>query len=143
MQKLIVPIQPDPITGSPREAELINCILFNSRMETRLEVYVYRKNAQGQRLFDLANQLSNEQQRLAAQKEYKPTLLEYTTEGSFVDVQGNIDENGTIKEIDFIASITIGQFKAMLQKSDSDSLLESIKEFIGFKIQEISQRGQN
>ncbi|MFN7609451.1 MAG: hypothetical protein ACK5QX_00725 [bacterium] len=142
MSKLIVPITNDPITGNPREAEVFR-LEFNADWEIDITIDIYEKNQQGQRLFDLASQLQNQQQRDAAQQKTFPIRRRYTTIGSKVNAQGQVEDNGSINEIDFINSITFTQFKGLLNKSDADSVMTSIKDFVGAKVQEISQRGQN
>ncbi|MFN7703496.1 MAG: hypothetical protein ACK5OS_02650 [Chryseotalea sp.] len=141
MSKLIVQITPDPITGNPREAEVFK-LEFNADWEIDIYIDIYEKNNQGQRLFDTAKTLPG-QQGEAAQIKTFPIRRRYTTIGSKVNAQGQVDEQGAINEIDFLNTITFEQFKGILLKTDQDSVLGSIKQFVGAKVQEISQRGQN
>src|SRR5690606_24799285 len=144
MSKLIVPITNEPITGLPREAEMAE-LKFTREWEIETSVDIYEKNEQGERLFDVALTAPGltEKQRENAREKYFPLRKSYTTKGSKVNEQGQVDPNGTINEIDYLNSITFGQLKAMLNKTDDDSVLLAIKEFVGGVIQDISNRGQN
>lgn len=144
MTKLIVPITPEPLTGVAREAEMFE-LKFTREWEIETSVDIYLKNAQGERLFDAALTAPGltQLQRDNAREKYFPMRKTYTTKGSKVNEQGEVAEDGTINEIDFLNGITFGQLKTMLGKTDEDSVLLAIKEFVGGVIQDISERGQN
>jgi len=143
MSTLKTNITNHPILSLPREAEMFR-LIFNKNWEMFIEIDIYLKNQQGQRLFDLASELPNKQQRDAAQKDTFPLRVDYTTLGSTVDALGNVvEEGGVISERDAMFSITNDQLLAMTGKSGNDSALETIREFVRMKMQEISNRGQN
>lgn len=140
---MTVQITPDPVTGNAREAECFK-VEFAKDWEVNIEIDIYEKNAQGERLFEIAKTLPNQQQREAAMSKYFPVRRPYTTRGSMIDANGNVvEQGGVLSEREFLESLTIAELKAITGKSDSDSALGMIKEFVRLKIQEISSRGQN
>jgi hypothetical protein len=141
--KIVTPITNDPVTTNPREAEMFQ-LVFDRDWEMSLEIDIFEKNSQGQRLFDVASQLPLGQQRDAAQAKHFPTRRPYTTKGSMVNAQGNVVEQGGVaSEKEALFSITNDQLLQLTGKTGSDSALETIREFVKLKIQEISARGQN
>jgi hypothetical protein len=146
MSKLIVPITNDPITGNPREAQLWR-LTFTDDFEIEIVMDIFEKDAvSGDRLFDIAQSkqgLTDLQRQDALSKHFPKRTRAYTTVGSMVNEFGQVIENGTINEIDFLTALSFAQFKGLLGKSDSDSVLNSIRDFVALKMQEISNRGQN
>lgn len=145
MSKLIVPITAEPITANPREAEMYQMV-FTREWEIELTMDLYEKNAEGDRLFDLASTkegLTQKQREIAREKYFPKRPTAYTTKDSFVNELGQIDPNGETREIDFLFSLTFSQLKGIMGKTDDDSVLQTIKEFVGQKMQDISNRGQN
>jgi hypothetical protein len=146
MSKLIVPITNDPITGNPREAELWR-LIFSEEFDIEIIMDIYEKDAvSGERLFDVARTkigLSDLQRQDAMSKHFPKRTRPYTTVGSLVNEQGEVSEEGTIDEIDFLTALNFTQFKGLLGKTDADSVLLAIRDFVGAKMQEISSRGQN
>jgi hypothetical protein len=140
--KLTVPITNDPVTGSAREAEM-QAFTATKDFDFAVTIEIFEKNNQGQRLFDIANTLQNKQQRDAAKEKHFPLKKEYSTAGSFVNAQGQVDENGTTPESQFLATLTVAQVLAATGKTTSDSFVETLKTYIGLQIQQISARGQN
>lgn len=143
MEKLIVQITPDPVTGNPREAEVIFSNTIN--WDFNVKVFIYEKNLQGIRLFDVAQTLEG-QQREAAMTKHSPIIREYTTYQSFVNAQGQVvehDTEGSIPETDFLAALTNEQVMGLLGKTLQDSFVETVKALIGYQVQQISARGQN
>lgn len=145
MSKLIVAITNDPINDNPREAEMFD-LRFTHDWEIEITMDIFEKTAQGERLFDVALNkpgLTDKQRSDAKEKYFPKRTVPYSTKGSKVDAQGSIDAEGNINEIDFLFSLTFAQFKAIMNKTDNDSVLQAIKEFVGLKMQDISARGQN
>jgi hypothetical protein len=146
MQPLIVAITNDPITSNPREAELTT-MTFDKQFHIEIVMAVAEKDSvSGERLFDIAQSkqaLTDLQRKDAMSKHFPQNSRPYTTKGSKVNAQGEVRDDGTIDELDFLTSITFAEFKTMLGKTDTDSVLLAIREFIGLKMQEISARGQN
>jgi hypothetical protein len=146
MSKLIVPITNDPITGNPREAQLWR-LVFTDDFDLEIIMDIFEKDAvSGDRLFDVAQTkpgLTELQRQDALTKHFPKRTRPYTTVGSKVNAQGEIVNDGEFKEIDFLTSLTFGQFKALMGKTDNDSVLLTIRDFVGAKMQEISNRGQN
>lgn len=143
MEKLIVPITPDPVTSNPREAEVIFSNTIN--WDFNVKVFIYEKNQEGVRLFDVARDLTG-QQKEATMAKHSPIIREYTTFQSFVNAQGQVvahDAEGAIPETDFLAALTIEQVMGLLGKTLQDSFVETVKGLIGYQVQQISARGQN
>lgn len=146
MSKLIVPITNDPITGNPREAQLWR-LIFTDDFDIEIVMDIFEKDAiSGERLFSVAQTkvgLSELQRQDALSKHFPKRTRPYTTVGSKVDANGVVIDSGTINEIDFLTALTFTQFKGLLSKTDSDSVLLAIRDFVAAKMQEISNRGQN
>jgi len=143
MSKLILQISNDPINGNPREAEMFQ-LRFTADWEIEIEMDIHEKQ-NGQRLFNVAQTIEGltTQQREDAKSKYFPKRSKpYQTKGTKVNGQGQVDANGSINEIDFLFSLSFAQLKAIMGKTDSDSVLQTIKEFVGAKMVDISNRGQ-
>lgn len=145
MSKLTAPLTNDPVSNSGREAEMFS-LRFTPDWEAEIEMDVYELDGNGQRIFDKIDHTPGltDKQRTEAKSKYWPKRPQpYTTKGSMVDSQtGEVDPEGDVKEIDFLFSLTFAQLKAMLGKTDNDSVLQAVKEFVGLKMQDIAARGQ-
>ncbi|MGZ8505693.1 MAG: hypothetical protein ACXWW0_00100 [Bacteroidia bacterium] len=142
-----VNITPDPITAFAREC-VMKKLTFHKDLEMDLEIEIHEVNATGQSLYDVAQTmqgLTDEQRNAALAKHFPKSPAEpYTTRGGLVNsATGEVDPNGDITEREALFSITISQLKAMTGKTDADSAMGAIFEFVKLKMQEINQRGRN
>jgi hypothetical protein len=129
-----------PVTDNVREAEMFR-LTFDKNWDMFIEIDIYEKNSQGQRLFDIASNIPEKEKRDAAQRTTQPIRIDKDTKDVLVDAQGNIvKENGVMSEKDFMFQITNAQLLQATGKTLNDSALETIQEFVKIKMQEINAR---
>ena len=139
---MIVQITPDPVTAQPREAELVS-LIFTREWEIEIQIDIFTKNKNNQRLFDVAASLPPGPQRDSAiQRNFPIRSKVYTTKGSRVNAQGEIDPEGVTTEMEFINNLTFNDFMELTGKNSTDSIMQAIRHFVSLKMIDIADRNQ-
>jgi hypothetical protein len=130
--QLIVPVSPDPVTGSPRQAQL-EAFQILADLNMVFKVRVQQLSPDGRLKSDTIREDTNlsDYQRDVALEQFVDRVVPRQTGGSFVDpATGQLvagDTAGAISQRDYFQAITLGQLKAQgLSITDQTTLAELI-----------------